>query len=525
MINRYNFDNLLLMLAVAVNVFLVFTLFSGLSEYQTGFFFNSDALYLPSLYRDLIVEGNSLEGWNTAPSILFMPDVILFFLLRALTGNFIIAAFAFGLVQYLAIAGFGILIFRAAFPDRTFFAPAFMLILLSIFLMVSIVSHHFIFASYLFLNGFHTGAFLMALISVWLSLRYLQTSGRSWLIALYVVAPLSVASDLLFVVMYPMAFGFSLIFRFFYQKDTATKRLLILIAISTAAGLLIFWGVRQSGYIHLGRAAYVMDFDNILPSFRMLVNQLSEYLSAGDFRSVIILLAGLSLVGQMVYLIRRLLQRNITSLRTLWLMFSVLFILGVYAAPVATGSYTGFDSLRYNFAAIVLAIINPALLIPVLFNRSHLVKQLLRGGAVILLTVWLVTGLVNFRAPGLHDFFNYYPELARQADKIASQYDLKKGIADFWKAKFITMFSKEGLEVYPAFEYGHPYHHLLDEDVFYDESSEFNFIIRYGFKDEERYTERFPAGTLIDSSFLKITLLPDFRFEKKTYMPVFIDRQ
>ena len=83
-----------------------------------------------------------------------------------------------------------------------------------------------------------------------------------------------------------------------------------MLAVSTVAGLLIFWAVKQSGYIHLGRAANVMNFDNILPSFRMLTRQLSDHLLAFDFRSVVIFLAIISLLLQAGYLVYRFVKKK-----------------------------------------------------------------------------------------------------------------------------------------------------------------------------------------------------------------------
>ncbi|MFP4470038.1 MAG: hypothetical protein ACLFPE_05110 [Bacteroidales bacterium] len=523
--SRKNLDKLIYLLALAVNVFLVFVLFSGLNAYETSTFFNSDALYLPSLYKDLIVEGKSLEGWNTAPSILLMPDVVLYFLLRALTGDLIVASFVFGLIQYVGILVLGTLIYRIVFSDLSLATPALMVLLMSTFHLVTVISGWYIFSSFLYLNGYHTGAFLMALICVWLSLKYLCCPRRNLLIILYVLVPLSVASDLLFILMFPLAFGLALLFQFLTGKDQRTGKLLFLTSVSLVAGLLIYWAIRQSGYIHLGRASNVMNPDKVAASFHMLTNQLTSYLLVFDFRSLIILLAAASLVTQLVILIRRMLRKKFSGLKTLWLLFSVLFISGIFSAPVITGSYSGFDSVRYNFAAYVLAMINLGLLLSGAFMSGRLTSDVVRGFSAAMLVAVLYAGITNFSASGLKAFFNYYPELAQVADEVAQRHQLKKGIANFWKAKFITMFSKEGVEVYPVFITGHPYHHLVDEDVFYEETSEFNFIILYGMDDEKRYMERFPEGIPVESGLLKIRLLPDFRFHRNSKMPIYLNAE
>ena len=74
---------LLIFVVILSNIFLYFT--NQLSMVQ---FFNADALYLPSLYKDLMVNSGSYENWHLTPAPYFFPDMILYFLANFLTSDY-----------------------------------------------------------------------------------------------------------------------------------------------------------------------------------------------------------------------------------------------------------------------------------------------------------------------------------------------------------------------------------------------------------------------------------------------------
>src|SRR3954471_21858303 len=66
-------------------------------------FLSSDALYLPSLYQDILIDKNSVADWHLNPAPNFFPDMAAYFILRFVCGNFIWSTFVFALLQVLAL--------------------------------------------------------------------------------------------------------------------------------------------------------------------------------------------------------------------------------------------------------------------------------------------------------------------------------------------------------------------------------------------------------------------------------------
>ena len=66
---------------------LLLVVFSSFNDSAYNFFFNSDTLYLPSVYKDLFIDGYGIKGWELNPSPNFFPDMSVYFLLSYFIGD------------------------------------------------------------------------------------------------------------------------------------------------------------------------------------------------------------------------------------------------------------------------------------------------------------------------------------------------------------------------------------------------------------------------------------------------------
>ena len=84
-------------------VFLILSIFSTLDEQSYNWFFSTDTLYLPSIYKDLFIDGGTLDGWHFNPAPNFFPDMLVYFLLMFITGSFLLSTAFFAVMQYVFI--------------------------------------------------------------------------------------------------------------------------------------------------------------------------------------------------------------------------------------------------------------------------------------------------------------------------------------------------------------------------------------------------------------------------------------
>lgn len=485
------------------------------------YYFNPDSLYLASLYRGLFIDGFPLATFSLNPSILLIPDVILYFPVRALTGDVVIAAFIFTIIQHLLIFGFILLIYKKLFGKKYLFSAALANLLFMVFFLGAILSKDILFAAFSLVSTNHVGAFVMMLISLSLVLDFISRAGRRKLIWLFVIILLSVFSDRIFMIMITVPIIFVSGFKYFSERKSKWIWLPVIIVLASVAGFLLQNFV-NGRFIHLAQVPGFFDLKGIIPAFTLMMNDLGNYFIAMDAHALIILLSVLSFVIQVVLVVRMIRHGNTDSLHFFYLAFSVIYIAAIFWLPVITGSYIHKSVLRYNISAFYLAMINIPVLAGILFNNQETVRSMLKwitaSGFVILLSI----AVTHLSRSGIRNFFDYYPDFVREADEIAGQEDLKCGVAQFWIARPITMFSKTGLEVYHSWDNFLPYLHVNSRLYFSGKGQVFNFAIISSFDDKTAYRKFLDnRGRLVKYGHTEVLILPPFRYKEPWLIPTF----
>jgi len=216
------------------------------------------------------------------------------------------------------------------------------------------------------------------------------------------------------------------------------------------------------------------------------------------------------------------------DIHLVYLLFSAFFIPAVIAAPLLNGNYTGFDTIRYIVFAFYLAVFNIPLIL--WFYRSKIGEQSIRLTGIILFVGLLgygffLTAKTNLGQQIRH-LTNYYPELVESVDNVAIQEGLKFGLANYWDAKHITMFSKSGVKIYAVKDNLKAHDHVANRDWFYGCSDctigekEFNFILLNRFVDRDA-TNYFmnEEHKMIKNDKLEILITKPFVMSRKTHRP------
>ncbi len=157
--------------------------------------FNADALFFPALYKDLVYEGGIYDTWYFTPVPYFFPDILLYFIVHSISGDFYHALSLFFLVEAFFFVWILYLIFSYFFTKRTAW-----------YVTVFVFSGIYFFKTPVwllqFLSGFHYGGFLVGLWMLYLLL--FQMKSRTFRISLrtvvlFVVWVAVIASDRLYV--------------------------------------------------------------------------------------------------------------------------------------------------------------------------------------------------------------------------------------------------------------------------------------------------------------------------------------
>lgn len=485
-------------LSIITIVTLLTAIFSKLtSDSNIDIFFCSDTLYLPSLYKDLIVDKNSIWDWELNPAPNYFPDMLVYFLLMFITNDFVLVSFIFSILQYVLIGFLFIKIFKLIFPTASVYYNLLIYSLLSFFLLeFFFFTKDFYYVFFMIINSYHTGAFIISLLCIFLSFKYIFDKKITGLLVIFFLGFLMVVSDKLFMVLYSIPICLTCILMYKKIGIRTTLYFIGVIIAFTFPGLYVSKLLAKDSYgfnEHLGGVAKL---DLIMAQFHIYFDQMLFNLKAFGIKAISLYLFILSVL-LIVYVFFNSLKKQQNILIPFYALFSLIFTAVVICAPMAAGIYQNHACIRYSISPFYLAILNMAVFFfyckktPIIVVRGRFI---LLGMNLLLLTI----GLSQLSFTGLKNYFNYYPENARLVDEWAEKENLKYGVANYWEAKKITMFSKKNVKVYAVFDNVDAYLHVANNRWFFDNM--FNFVVLTGFEDQTLYGNRMKDITYLSNS-------------------------
>lgn len=490
-------------------------------------FFNTDSLYLPSIYKDLFQDGGSLKGWhlNHAPG--FFPDMPLFFLSTAIGwSNYIIGTLLFGVFQYL------IILITLKYIFKQFHITEKALVIFNFIFAIAVFSftkHDYdswFYLTFLLLtNAYHLGAFVNALIGYVLISGYIKSNNKIFLFLLAVLSILAAISDKLFVINFSaIVLILSLLTAIVERKLLKGRALVILVSLASAGiGWFLSKYLADLEYYHIITAENkVFNWSGIYESWNHFRRAISELFIPFSRYSILGIAAGISLLIASYRIVMVLITKQSIQNRYLE-VFVVTFALVTLLTPVISGAFTGFDAFRYNMPGFI-----------VLWIYLSIQIAQWKWNPKIVSVVNLIGITSAFVAFGInHEQWskniNYYPEIAQQVDSLTDVAGVKYGVAEYWVAKNITLFSRSGIRVYTAYDVMTPWYHVMNQNWFYHQIEDpskpvdFEFIVYTSPNQKKRCDELF--GTDYDSIGIetKLLLTPNFRFNPETYQAYSVD--
>lgn len=446
-------------------------------------FFNSDTLYLPSIYRDLFIDGSSLEGWFINPAPNLFPDVVVYFALQWFTGDFVLASILFSFIQYAFIALLIHRIFRIILSQADDFRLALIHLSIGLVYVVSMSDDDFGFSFQLLSNAYHTGVFVNVLIAFWLFLKELEKPSIARKMLLVVCVIVFGFSDKIFWIGFSFPVVVISFLLFFGKRRKEALALFILTVFATCGSAFLLNQFENGEYFIVEKPFRYMDFANIGNSWNIMYNQLSTYVLEFSVKGLIVILTFLAVVVSIIRSGRTIIRYFKSTERSLgsedvFHIFFMLFAGAVFWAPVINGNYGGWDTIRYNFPVFVFALYYLFSQLPDLRLGIKRFGGFVFIGATVLCFVVLVLKRENWSS-----VLCYYPQKVRLIDEIAAENQMEYGVAGHWDAKLTTMFSKRGLRVYSTFEDFNPHLHVVNHHWFFekigqrDQPPVYSFII------------------------------------------------
>jgi len=525
----------LFIFSLIINLYLIILFFGNSKDGFHEFFFNSDCLYLSSLYRDLIVDHNSLNGWSLNPSPNFFPEWPVYFLFNYLSGDFRIASFLYALFNFFGISLLITLIYKTAFQGISWLYLAYVNFAMSTFLLLYIVDGEYILSGLIFLSAFHNGVLISSLLGMWLFLVYLKKEKKYWIPGiLFILSFFATLSDRLFLVFFTLPLLSTLVL----WKERSLRPKLILTTCWTVAGTIAGFVAfsmfeRSSAVSFLEVSGRMFNFEKIPASFEFFTGQMQGYILSGGFRALILLGSAASLIVAIVLSIRFIFSRkSVLPLQAkIGMILLTSFIVIVILNPIINGTYMAITIIRYNIHALFIAVTLSSVFFFYLSEKWKSFRAVFLIIALLISLSQLVFAL-SYKLPkkAANDFskeLDYYPEKIAIIDSLAGVYNLRNGISDYWHAKQTTFFSKNNLIVRHVYQNLGIYNHVSNKKWYISEpdsngvpSPLFNFIIVGKSIDSSAIRQHF--GNDIDTiypGYPVILKVPDFYFSRDTKKP------
>jgi len=143
---------------------------------------------------------------------------------------------------------------------------------------------------------------------------------------------------------------------------------------------------------------------------------------------------------------------------------------------------------------------------------------------VVMAVIALAAGLFRFSSDGLKHYFNYYPEVVKEIDEIATRENLTLGVGNYWLANYTTMFTRKLVVIHHVFDPISPFYHTINENCFYTDDAVYNFIVLNRFINPEAYKKIFGNDNkIITMDHAKVVVVKPFRFVEKELWPFFAE--
>jgi len=524
-------------LSLLLSVIFIFFVYATRSGRTLAYLFNADILFIPTLYKDIFIHGYKISSWYIPSAPNLFPDIVLYFTFMFISNNVVIASVLFGIIQYLIILMLFMLLVKTIFPKISFYHLAVINLLMTLFLLATLISNHYELTFLILSYSYHLGAFVMCLLALLFTFKYFKNYSIKYLIFLYFTGLTAIVSDKLFIILYCVPVLLSM---FFSVKKCYLKETLILVGaiiLMIVTGLLTFNLLKNSDICHIDIYSIKIKYESILPSFQVLVRQMYNYISYKNITSVITILSFSSLVGAIFLLIKN--HKRIRKIkvfndperiRYFFIMFYVIFFIVVLFTPVLLGDYLENSKFRYSVFVFYLSIFNISLIASLIFKINTSIMKYSSFICILLLAVYsLIFSIKNRTIDGFKRVLNYYPDYVECVDEFTKRHNLKYGLADFWLAKVVTMFSRNDARVYQIHKnVVNLYRYVLNEDWYYGSdygkynNPVFNFILIHKNADLSAIISTLGQPLLIEEcGSYKLVKVNDFKYSRSSSTPYF----
>ncbi|MEK2690470.1 hypothetical protein [Bdellovibrio sp. GT3] len=417
-------------------------------------FYNSDAVYFPTLAIDILSNGARLSEWRLGPALYIFPDMLNIFAMWKIFADKHLMIWAYGVVQLLMLVLFVYLIYRELEKNETWIRLAGFVVLFSVLGQGLLPLDYNLWLQ----SAFHIGAYICTLALLWVVLLgFRNPSNKLIKCAQVVILFCILLSDQIIILQFvlPAIFVFLVMgwMKILPVQESKSKALFVFYS------TLISFGIYKA-------ISYFTSYYGIKANLNVYADNLQDLIN----NSLSFLIIGLVFLVLNVVVLWRMWKFKKSDSKA-W--FIALFLLVSMAANLVVLPSQLGAPLRYAFNIVY----GPFLFLPFLLDQVFDRKKvgLALSGLCALLLFGSLVGLEKSEA--LANLRTYYPEEVRCLDEQLGSKGIRHGISGYWDAKRIAYTSKTGLQLAQMNMDEMKYHYwITNKNVFTDK---YDFVIAH----------------------------------------------
>lgn len=416
-----------------VQTMLLLIVVMNLDDQTFRYFYNTDFLYLPSIYIDVFEHQGTPWNWALTPAPYFFPDMLVYFILYPIFKNAGLVAIIYASLQLWVIEILFYKIVECIYQNKKGFSLMLgSVVLINLYFWIVIFNKDEIKIShFLFTNSCHIGSTVSFLLSTLLIIKYIEYKKIIYLIFLFFTIVIATASDKLFVLQFILP---AMLFLLLGVRNKKYPMLLLVITTAGAGGWLLIKLLSQ----------YVFDIPPSTPP-DFVSNSIRNFFATMRFyTNPLLFAAGIFLIHFISIIFTGISVFRITSEKRGWVLMLFLSGLFSFAGPVLLGYYIGHSCIRYLMHSYILLLLLLPFSISVVFKKgpiTNYIPPLFSLYTVIILAVFLV----RFDKKGLHNFFYFESPIITLIEK--NENTLKNGVANYWTTKEIYILGNKNIRI------------------------------------------------------------------------------
>jgi hypothetical protein len=416
-------------------------------------FYNSDSLYLPYLYQDLIMRDGKLSEWIFSPTPYFFPDMLIYFILASITQHLRLAILLYAIVQFILYYWLIVAIAKKIIKNKTDIS----LLHLSVFISLLLLARGYLQQETLIMgliSQSHFGTALMFLLGLLLILNTFSSNNPWNYVFLFIVCFLTVFSDVLYLTQFFVPAIMSLCFMIFlsnhHREKTTYLKNIFVICFSCMSSYIIYKSkilpINLDNYTaHLLR----IHLFELIAAAKKIIYNLSVFYY---FNTITLIFLGLFIALTLYYFIKEPFKKPGYIESNKHFIFTINFLFASIIAGILSLLFFDNNLMAPNYINLRHCI--PYMIFPVFLGVPLFLIMYTRLADIIstyyiYIIILMLSCAYLFPPKGsISNIINFYPESTACLDFYADKYHLKNGVSYFfWETRSNNFLSKKNLNI------------------------------------------------------------------------------